>query len=348
MTNYLKPELLQENVSRYLDYNVNVLVSAGFEDRTQALFYKFKAHNVRINSTIVIDYENSTINEPNRSSLLRIASEISNDLNVVTEGELLNNIDNIINEKIRSKLIIDITGMSRLQFYNIMNCLSNNNIRFDIAYSEAEKYYPDKEFYERLKIESHDNEDLFFNAYQKEADAEMVYSFDCEIIQPIAFRGRPEPGRSAALVGFLTFKRSRLQSILRRYEFSKRFLILGEPVRDEIKWRKEMMELINGDLLKKRDSEIFTMHTLYPQETYDLLDRIIYQSGEYKKYNIYLAPLGSKMQTLGTYIFWRNHQEIATVFSQPKKYFINAYSHSWKDTFIIKSENLIKLLQVVQ
>lgn len=342
MTNYLKPELLQENISRYRDNNVNILVSAGFEDRTQALVYKFKTYNIRINSSIIIDYENKGINEPNRSSLINIVKEISNKTIIIKEGEILDGINAIINNKLPSKLIVDITGMSRLQFFNIMNCLNDNGIIFDIAYTEAEKYYPDKEFYERLKHESHDNEDLFFDAYQNEADAEMVYSFDCEIIQPIAFRGRPEPGRSAALVGFLTFKRSRLQAILRRYEFSKRFLIVGEPVRDEIKWRKEMMELINGDLLKKRDSEILTIYTLYPQETYDLMDKIIYQSGEYKKYNIYLAPLGSKMQTLGTYVFWRNHKEIVIVFSQPKKYFINAYSHSWKDTFIIKSENLNK------
>jgi hypothetical protein len=43
---------------------------------------------------------------------------------------------------------------------------------------------------------------------------------DCEIDLPSEFRGRPEPGRPSVLIAFLTFKRSRLQTILRAFEFS--------------------------------------------------------------------------------------------------------------------------------
>ena len=339
--NKIVPELFIKNMERYVKGEYTIIASAGYEDRTMGLLSKIKDKGIKINRSIIIDYPNKSLNEPNRTNLIDLAKTISRQVKVIEEDKFIRQIPELSVGQYFSNLILDITGMSRLQFYNIMYCFDQNNILFDLAYTEADSYYPDKNFFQKLKNESRDVKDLFFDAYQKEEEAEIVYSFDCDIIQPHIFRGRPEPGKAASFIGFLTLKRGRLQAILRNYEFSKRVFIVSEPVRKELKWRKEMMKLVNRDLLKKRDSQIYSLRTLYPSETYDLLEEVIYNSRDYFRYNIYIAPLGSKMQTLGTYLFWKKHPEISLIFSQPKKYFPKAYSKSWRKTFIIKKESFL-------
>jgi hypothetical protein len=64
-----------------------------------------------------------------------------------------------------------------------------------------------------------------------------------------------------------------------------------------------------------------------------------------RKSNIYLAPLGSKMQTVGAFLFWRRHPEISIVFSQPKRYFRNKFSRNSRDTFVVTYDKLVEAIK---
>ena len=142
------------------------------------------------------------------------------------------------------------------------------------------------------------------------------------------------------LLAFFAFKRSRLQAVLQELQVERKLFILSQPVRSDIGWRKECQKIANWDLVRKNESNVKTLPTLYPWDVARFLQANTYGNQLFTKYNIVLAPLGSKMQTIGCYLFWSTHREISVVFSHPEEYFSEAYSVGYRDTFMIKQGNL--------
>ena len=83
-------------------------------------------------------------------------------------------------------LIIDITGMTRIIIFQILNLIDKAKIVYNIAYTEAEEYFPLKELYDTL-IANDASEEVTFTRYLETEKAEFVYSYYCDIIQPIEF-----------------------------------------------------------------------------------------------------------------------------------------------------------------
>ena len=137
------------------------------------------------------------------------------------------------------------------------------------------------------------------------------------------------------LIAFLTFKRSRLSAVLREYEASSRILIEGLPERADLAWRKKAMEIINFDLFEEFRKSVETLNTLAWRDTRDRLERFYTDDANCFRYNILLAPLGSKMQTVGAWAFARRHSEIKLITSTPLRHFPEKYSAGWRDTFVI-------------
>jgi hypothetical protein len=63
--------------------------------------------------------------------------------------------------------------------------------------------------------------------------------------------------------------------------------------------------------------------TLNPIEVYENLEKI-YES--HKDWNLYVSPLGSKIQALGIYLFAKQHPEIQIVYAVPLEYLEEDYS----------------------
>jgi hypothetical protein len=326
----------------YKKKNLVLILAAGFEERDLSIIEIIKAVAIPIKKIIVLDYENIEQNEPVRSKVINMARSISAAVKTVKVGELPNLLTHIeILEN--DMLIIDITGMSRIIIFQILNQIDKAKISYNIAYTEAEEYFPLKGLYDTL-IANQASEEVAFTRYLETEKAEFVYSYDCSIIQPPEFMGNPEPGRPAMILAFFTFKRSRLQAILQVLEIEKRVLILSEPVRQDLKWRKDFMKIANLDIIQKNEPDVNILGTLDAFQLMDFFEDKIYRNKEYTKYNLILAPLGSKMQTIGSYLFWRKHSEISVLFSQPGSYFKDAYSKGYRDTFIITAETLEKTI----
>jgi hypothetical protein len=63
----------------------------------------------------------------------------------------------------------------------------------------------------------------------------------------------------------------------------------------------------------------------------------LYEDNDNKyKFNFVLAPLGSKMQTLGAWVFGKAHDEVKMITSTPKTLFPEKYSVGFRDTFLIE------------
>jgi len=333
---------LQERLHR----SYTLLLAAGFEDRARAsVLYIGEKREITNAHAIILDYKNPRDNEPNRSKILKIANNLFSSREILSSDNLHAVISHCRQRTNNGDiLLVDISGMDRILIFRILKCLILNNISFNIIYTEAEYYYPRKSFFTQLKQIYDSSEIRLLNKYQELEKSEVIYSYDCIVFFPREFLGFPEPGRPAVLIAFLTFKRSRLQAILRAFEFSNRILIVSKPVRADLYWRKELLELINYDLIKNRTAEKKELITLDPFLTCKELESYI-EEPSYRKSNIFLAPLGSKMQTVGAFLFWQLHPEISVIFSKPKKYFKKKYSLAWKDTFLISHEKLITFLK---
>jgi hypothetical protein len=325
--------------------SLSLLLSAGFEDRAQAapLYIANKSNEIKAHA-IILDYDEIYANEPNRSKILGIIDNGFSSRELIPSSRLdyalLRCKERVLEG---DNLLVDISGMDRILIFKILNFLFFNNIFFNIVYTEAETYYPNKKFYYQLEKIYKSDEIRLLNKYQDLEKLEEIYSYDCDVYYPKEFRGRPEPGRPSVLIAFLTFKRSRLQVILRAFEFSKRILIISKPIRKDLYWRKELLELINYDLIRNRLAEKKEILTLDPFLVCKELEKYI-KDNFYNKFNIYLAPLGSKMQTVGSLLFWHRHKGTSIIFSQPKKYFNKKYSKGYRDTFLISYEKIIDFL----
>jgi hypothetical protein len=326
--------------------SITLLLSAGFEDRARAAALFFgKGRKLVPSYAIVLDYEDLETNEPNRSAVMKTVRRSFSTVEVIRLSKIEKAVSLCDERRMKGDVIlVDISAMSRTLIFKVLNSLVSSNIPFQVVYTEAEKYYPNQGFYKKLKSVYEKEETKLLTEYQKLEQSEVIYSYDCEVDLPHEFQGRPEPGRPSVLIAFLTFKRSRLQTILRAFEFSNRILIVGEPVREDLRWRKELLELINYDLIKKRLTDIKTLFTLDPFSISRKLEEYL-EDQTLRKSNIYLAPLGSKMQTVGAFLFWRRHPEISIVFSQPKRYFRDKFSRNSRDTFVVTYDKLVEAIK---
>lgn len=317
-----------------------LIIACGFEERVLGILHKSQLLKVPYKRIVILDYDNDELNEPNKSIVISECKKIcQNTFNIK-----LRNIDRLsssLEYQKGDRVLVDITGMSHVLSFQVLAFLNQSNIEFDIVYTEAELYYPEESFYDKLMMDT-DKYEVGFSRYLEKERTEFVYSSNCDIVQPPEFFGSPEPGLPTFLIAFLTFRRSRLQLLLQEYELEKKMFILSEPVREDLKWRKKFMEIANYDILEKNKNSVFTLDTLHPFKIFNLLEERLYKSRDYIRYNILLSPIGSKMQTIGSFLFWVKHPEISVVFTQPTAYSKDYFTKGCKDTFIVMKESIFE------
>jgi hypothetical protein len=106
-------------------------------------------------------------------------------------------------------------------------------------------------------------------------------------------------------------------------------------VRSDLMWRKRAMEIINFDLISDNKSSVYEVNTLDWRSTYDFLVKLYKSDNNKYRFNVLLAPLGSKMQSVGAWAFAERFKMVKVVTSTPKELFPDKYSRGWKDTFLI-------------
>jgi len=117
-------------------------------------------------------------------------------------------------------------------------------------------------------------------------------------------------------------------------------MVVTEPIREELKWRKELLEFVNYDILESRTCRKIVLPTLHPLETSETLEQEIYKNRICRKSNLYLAPLGSKTQTAGCYLLWRRNLDVSVLFSRPSEYYPDRYSEGFGCTFVFSYEQM--------
>lgn len=320
-----------------------LITIAGFEDRVrQSLVALRNWYGRPIDKAIVLDFDSTELNEPNRTLLIKAAKESSLITETANYTEFISSFKSSA-KKNRFEFFFDISGATREQIFKILNALVANGDDFNIIYTEAESYYPKEELYHELIKKPINSISILDDKIENE---DIIYSKHCSIISPEGFTGTIEHGRMPLLIGFLTFKRSRLRCILDEIEFPVKILIVGKPNRDDLQWRKEILMRINYDNITQATEPIVELDTLCPVTTFSKLVDIAFNNDRYFKYNIYLAPLGSKMQTVGAFFFWNYFKSTAIVFSRPQNYFPGTFSEGARGTFIVNKNKIIDAISL--
>ena len=340
------------NSSKLFDehFHINVIFCAGFEDRTLGfLNFLSKKKNITLNHAVIIDYVDTELNEPSRTRLINAATLHFKECSLVKIDKLFRLLE-ISND---IPLFIDISGMNRNTIFDVIFFLYSNKIVFHIVYTEAQSYYPDYNFYLELKAQSLSNEVTILTDDSFE-DADTIYSKDSNVVIPQKFSGSIEFLRNSVLIGFYTFKKSRLQAILNSVEFDQKFLLLSKPERDDLQWRRDFMELMNTDSLSYHKILKSDTSTLYVNLIMEEIDNILNICADkkcsdyfklYNTSNVYIAPLGSKMQTLACLFTKIKYPDVSIIFSEPSKYYPNKFSFGCGNSFIIHNEEIISLIQ---
>jgi hypothetical protein len=317
-------EQLQFHNSRNL-----LIFSAGFEERCIAFLKEHSKTLLAHCHILMINYP--TVNNQWQEEINEILKYLGFSCQPIQD---LFKLSDAINSYSPENIFVDISSMDRLTMFRVLKIVDEIEIDYNIIYTEAENYYPLIEFYNDLIDNSNKNYELAFDKYLDKENSPLVYSYECELYEDENFMGLPEPGYPILLVSFFGFKRSRLQLLLQSLEVDKKIFILSEPLREDLKWRKELQKIINYDLYQKNKNFVKELKTLNILESYSFLESNICKDLTFLKNNVILSPLGSKVQTIACFYFWRNHKEVSIIFSLPKKFYEDKYSIGYRDTFL--------------
>lgn len=238
----------------------------------------------------------------------------------------------------RDRVVCDITGLSRYLMLSVLTRIYKQRTKLSLIYTEAREYYPRKQYF-RSFLQLRDPSEAFkeLTYYEK---AEIVYSSNCEIQEVRELPGRIFPNHPVLLVAFLAFKRSRLSCILNQYETNARILVQSVPVRDDLKWREKALEIINFDLIDENKNGVVKLSTLDWRQTYDCLTQLYLKDNARYRFNVLLAPLGSKMQTVGAWYFAIRNPDVKVIVSAPRKHFAGKYSVHYTGTHLIPMDSV--------
>jgi len=137
------------------------------------------------------------------------------------------------------------------------------------------------------------------------------------------------------LIGFLPFKCARLAAILGEEDYSEVLFIAGHPHLKKNHWRKDALKEINEFTIKGRRVEDISTF-LYRETLKEFIQILFSDDSLLQKYDVHLAVLGSKLQTVACWVLSNIIRSLTMVTSIPAKYFPEAFSEGIGNSWIFK------------
>lgn len=348
--------VIEENFKRILppiekldinkvETNATFIGSAGFEDRSFSFLKTIVNSDKKIETVIGIEYR--PFNPRNRREefeTLGSKAALRNDV----EWLIYDRFDpekfyhdfkqkkKLINET--ANVIIDISGMSKFLIVVLLDIFKDFNGNAIVIYSEAETYYPKLEEFESKKSEMLEITPSFLT--------KDLYNIALTTsLSSIAMQNFP-----LLMIAFPTFNYKELIALLN--ELTPQYLIEfeGVPHKEDNRWRLEAVRWINSnidkDFILKIDEIIHEeLSTFDYVGTVTALDKICMKYRYTHK--CVIAPTGSKLQTLGVFIFKQLHPEVQVVYPVTEE-FAEEYTEGCRNIWVInflKFHNFIKNLE---
>ena len=301
---------------------VTFVVVQGFEERTCGVLRTLADARVKVDRIAIARYAQAGgFDETNTSQFEKWAARVApKNWRVVpnhNDGEWVEN----ALEDACDTVVVDITGVSNRAMFRTLDHLNDSGKNVYIAYSEAEQYWPKKSEWDDLK--------KHLTAHQSIAEVldrkPWMFSYEHRVELVPGHEGYDAGGTGRALVAFLPFKCSRLAAVLGDEDYTEKLFIAGCPPAKELGWRLDALKDINESLT--RGSRVEVMSTFGYRETLAGLGRLLFREDSLLwKYDVHLAALGSKLQTVGSWIFSRLVPSMTVLTSVPSRYYKDAFS----------------------
>jgi hypothetical protein len=157
----------------------------------------------------------------------------------------------------------------------------------------------------------------------------LSYGIEDIVIVP-RFEGKHMPDCKTALVVFLGYESHRTLAAIEELEPDLVIAVIGDPPYYP-KWDEYSLKT-HSYLLSMPDIKIYKMPAREPDAVREGLIRIWNEfSKDYP--NIYISPIGTKLQTIGIYEFARFHPAVRVIYPIPQGYLENYYTIGYGKTW---------------
>ncbi len=225
--------------------------------------------------------------------------------------------DILINSQAKA-VCLDISGMSRLAIMIILDVVRELNLPLRIVYAEACEYAPSQAQFETAKSKE-----------EQHLPTSFIHTGVYDVLHVSRLSSIRMQNQATLLIAFDSFNEALCQALVNVIKPSRFILINGRPPRGELKWREEATAYVHQFLrrewtIEDDNNPIKVTSTLYYNETYELLTSLYWKfSGTHR---IILAPTGSKMQTIGSYLLRSIHDDIHIEYPTVQGFFADKYS----------------------
>ena len=343
------PAIKKMDLDKVASHSVYIGV-AGFEDRALAILDEAVWLKKKFDYVIAIEYK--PFDKRNRKDEFQ---KKLNQLNILdknvkwitydrfepegflVEFEIINKISSHA-----SNIIVDVSAMSKLLIIVLLQGLRNYKDKLSIIYAEAATYHPTKEEFKAQTVR-----------YEKETETLPIFlTTDVfNIITTTSLSTISMQGFPLLMIAFPTFNYRELIALISEITPQHLILLEGRPHEPHNYWRLDAIRWLNRRILEEHISidEILTeqeriISTFNYKETINILEKI-YQKYKYTR-RIVIVPTGSKLQTVGMFLFKQMHPDIQIIYPVTKKFadeYTKKYKVLWEISFANLSEYMTEL-----
>ena len=318
---------LKRVTHRFLLKDCVVIAAAGFEDRTLALSKNINTLRSHLILAVYKDWEPGNRIDAVVDSY-RVAGIDSNAVTFLNYDRFNpdafgQELQTSINEAAQTRVLVDISTMSRLEIMIVLDVCRSSNREISIFYAEAANYGPTEEEYEEARQGLYPRPSI------------QVYSGLGGLVRSARLSSVALQGEPTAVIAFMSMNEVLTQALINCISPSRLFLINGRPPSHT--WREHATAWIHDELRSEwplSDNPILASpvgdglpsratSTLRYAETVHLFLDLYWNCAS--EYRIVLAPTGSKMQTVASFIVKAIHRDIHVEYPTPES-FLKSYS----------------------
>lgn len=334
----LFPEITPLNPSM-LPHPTLYIGAAGFEDRSIALLDSFLSQKISIEKAIAIKYE------PHGDRRNRV-TEFKNKLEQVCSSIEWRKYDRLDPQKFQEELsstmnssgsfnvLVDISGMSKFLIMVLLQALTKLANVLTVAYAEADIYHPTKEEFRKKKKEPGATPDFL--------TSDVYTILHVTSLSSVSMQGSP-----ILLLIYPTFNHNEVVALHNEISPQHMILLEGDPHEELDKWRLQAIREVNRNLTENPDYRYTTkvVSTFHYISNIETLEEI-YQMYRFT-HKILLAPTGSKLQTVASFLFRQMHPDVQIVYPVTKA-FIGEYSEKCRALWAIDFGPYLKFISSLE
>lgn len=208
------------------------------------------------------------------------------------------------------RIAVDISGMPSYVSCSVLKVARDHRPRESqtILYTAAEEYKPTIAEYEKLIADEPDDIELL----PQSMALEMAENLTIE-----AFAGHRGSSKSclAVLAGY---EAHRAAGVIDDINPALLLLLYGDPGDPRHAWRLDLSKRLHRKFERTRRAASEVVSTLEVAEALGVLEE--YYSYLIDDYDLFIAPIGSKMQSVAAYLFWERYGEVHLTFPLPIGY----------------------------